>query len=86
MILRQYLQQGHCQAQPVKAKPLIFIRRCTSLVLLLPLADVVATSQESPSKFLITLKTRSTIASPHTSVAMTSSASDFTMELERNVT
>jgi hypothetical protein len=51
-------------------------------MLLPPLADAAATSQKSPSKILITSKTRSTSTHPHTSAAMVFSASEFTMELK----
>jgi hypothetical protein len=50
-------------------------------VLSTPLADVGAPSYESPSQNLIATMTQTTITSPHISISMPFSATDFTMGL-----
>jgi hypothetical protein len=51
-------------------------------MLLPPFADVVAASQETPSKAIIATNTQSTITRPRTSAAMTFSTTVFSMEIE----
>jgi hypothetical protein len=51
-------------------------------VLLPPLADAAATSQESPSKVLVAMKTWFGNAKPHTSSTMAFAATVFTMEIK----
>jgi hypothetical protein len=65
-LTKQYLQQGYCQAQPIKARPWISPRKVeflTSPVLSPPHVNAAAMSHKSPSKFLITTKARITVAS-----------------------
>jgi hypothetical protein len=46
-----------------------------------PLADVVSASQETSSKVLFTIKTRSAIIKPQALAVMTFSATIFSMEM-----
>jgi hypothetical protein len=75
---KQCLQQGHCQAQPIKAEPWIFTLKGKTLNIsyaIAPTLDAHAPSHESPSQFHIATKTRTTMANPKISASTTFPAS-----------
>jgi hypothetical protein len=75
---KQCFQQGHCQAQPIKARRWIFTLKGKTLnfsCAVAPTFDAAAPSHESPSQFHLATKTRTTLASPRISASMIFSAS-----------
>jgi hypothetical protein len=72
-LTKQCIQQGNCQAQPIKARPWIFILQGRTLnfsCTVAPTNHIAATSHESRSKFLLATKTQTTNAILLDSAAM----------------
>jgi hypothetical protein len=71
------LQQGHCQPQPIKARPWSFTLKDRTLnfsCVVDRLVDATAMIHESPKKFFIATNTQTTIASRQISASMTYSS------------
>jgi hypothetical protein len=76
-LTKQCLQEGHCQAQPIKARPWIFTIQGRTLnfsCVVAPTFDTAAPCYELPSQFHLATKTRIIITVPQILASMTFSA------------